>query len=246
VVVLVDEKPAPATHEANADATAVQITAPGFALSLGAQDERGKRRDLAAGAVIRVTAGKILTATAAGFQPGTPLVMYILEPTLQLGTFTVGSDGVARGQAEVPLSLRAGRYVVQLNGFTRAGQVGSTSIGIIVQRSRAQHVRTRVKFGVLAATVSRSASLDLATLVRKVPVGARQVTVQVRGFVQPTTKRSNDRELSTARAKSVAGKITRFLRTRKIPARHYVTGWGRAKDSGAAGRRVEVVISYLR
>lgn len=71
-------------------------------------------------------------------------------------------------------------------------------------------------------------------------VHGRGVRNVVLGFVQPTSVMSNDRSLSTQRAKNVAA----FLRSRGLKGTYVISGKGRAVERTAIARRVVVTVTY--
>ena len=81
----------------------------------------------------------------------------------------------------------------------------------------------------------------LDALMRKVPKGARKVTVQALGYVQPRGATYNDESLSTARAKHAA----HYLKKEGLDGAYYVSGRSRAKQPGPEARRVDITISYV-
>jgi outer membrane protein OmpA-like peptidoglycan-associated protein len=66
--------------------------------------------------------------------------------------------------------------------------------------------------------------------------------IVVNGFVQGTDSTANDRALSLARAQSVA----RYLESQGVTGKVVVQAKGVAKETGAAGRKAVVRITYRR
>lgn len=101
-----------------------------------------------------------------------------------------------------------------------------------------QRVRATVYFDVLSFDLDAKSRRILNRLVRQANARGVPTCSEVVGYVQPTSNRSNDISLSTARADSVAEYlddrgITRIVRTE---------GLGRADQQGAKARRATATI----
>ena len=93
----------------------------------------GDERLLAAETDLVLLAGGVLDISGSGYQPaGTVEVWMFSEPQL-LGTVTVEPDGTFQSTLDVPQSVVAGEHVIQLNGLTQTGSLGSTSVGVLVE-----------------------------------------------------------------------------------------------------------------
>ena len=203
----------------------------------------GTPAKLGAGDALQVQTGARVTATGTGFKPGTQANVYILDPAVTLGTCPVGADGSFACTLALPSTLVPGRHVVQVNGYTADLQVRSVSLGLQVIANPAavsRRVRTVIFFDALSARLDAKDRRQLAVLVRRVPKGATNVTVQVVGHVQPTSVTSNDTVLSTARARRTAA----ALRADGLRGTYFVSGEGRSAVAGAKGRRVAVVVAF--
>jgi outer membrane protein OmpA-like peptidoglycan-associated protein len=242
-LVLVGGTVVPATSAPTAAGTGVQVSSTGWAMTVGGLQPNGTPAKLGAGNSLTVQTGTKVTATGTGFAPGTRANVYILDPAVTLGTCPVAADGSFACTLALPSTLAPGNHVLQVNGYTTDLLVRSVSMGLAVTANPTavtKRLRTTVFFDVLSARLDAKARRDLAALARRVPKTATNVTVQVTGYVQPTSTTSNDTSLSTARARRVA--VT--LRADGVKGRYYVSGEGRSPVTGAKGRRVEVVVAY--
>ncbi len=111
--------------EENSGQTAFELAARGT--------PTGDERLLAAETDLVLLAGGVLDIAGSGYQPaGTVEVWMFSEPQL-LGTVTVQPDGTFASTLDVPQSVVAGEHVVQLNGMTQSGSLGSASVGVLVE-----------------------------------------------------------------------------------------------------------------
>jgi outer membrane protein OmpA-like peptidoglycan-associated protein len=177
--------------------------------------------------------------------------VYLLEPAVTLGAVTVGADGSFRAVLPVPITVRPGDRVVQINGLTTGQQVRSVSLPARVPAAggssgavagKVTRVKTTVYFASGSPELTASAKRALARLATRVPAGAKDVTVQCIGFVQPTRNTSNDKQLSTDRAVNSCEQV----KANGVKGPQVISGQGRAKQTNATARRVEVTIAYRR
>jgi hypothetical protein len=190
-----------------------------------------------------VQTGASLAVSGSGFAPGTDVKVYIIAPSLTLGTLIVRSDGTFSGSLPVPLTLAPSSYIAQVNGYSPSFKIRSASIGLGVSARGivlVKRIRRTVYFDSMSAYLDTKSRRILDRASKLVPRSASQITVQSIGFVKPTKLRGNDFTLSTQRAKNVAAR----LKLDKVKGAYYVSGRGRAKQSGAKARRTEIVIAY--
>jgi outer membrane protein OmpA-like peptidoglycan-associated protein len=213
-----------------------------WALDLTALAPNGKPTLLTADGAVDVTAGGELALTGSGLTPGSVVNVFLIDPTQSLGSFIVGPDGTFSAMIPVPAGLAAGRYVVQANGTTPAGQVRSTSVGLLVnnRQPRIGTLKATVYFDVRSAVLDKKAKRTLARLARKVPSEASVSRIRSVGFVQPESFTANDQRLSTQRARNVV----RQLRKDGVRGPTVIRGNGQAKQSGAKARRATVTVTY--
>jgi outer membrane protein OmpA-like peptidoglycan-associated protein len=213
-----------------------------WALDLTALAPNGKPTLLTADGAVDVTAGGELALTGSGLTPGSVVNVFLIDPTQSLGSFIVGPDGTFSAMIPVPPGLAAGRYVVQANGTTPAGQVRSTSVGLLVnnRQPRIGTLKATVYFDVRSAVLDEKAKRTLARLARKVPNEASVTRIRSVGFVQPESFTANDQRLSTKRARNVV----RQLRKDGVRGPTVIRGNGQAKQSGAKARRATVTVTY--
>ena len=235
--------PVATTVAPNASGNGLKITAPSWALDLAGLTPKGAPAPLGRGGAVDVQTGASLAVSGSGFAPGTEVKVYIIAPSLTLGTFIVGPDGTFSGTVPVPLTLAPGSYVAQVNGYSPSLSIRSASIGlgltgqdiVLVER-----IKRTVYFDSMSGKLDAKSKKILANAANLVPGRATKVTVQSIGFVQPTLFRGNDFALSTKRARNVVAR----LKLDKVKGAYYVSGRGRAKQAGAKARRTEIVIAF--
>lgn len=190
---------------------------------------------------IRAKGQPVAQSSGDGFKASSPVKFYLLADTY-LGTLTTDETGAYSGSLPIPDGITPGVHTLQVNGVAPDGSVRSLSIGVQVIRSAVKAVTAKssakVYFAPLSAQLSTSAKATLTRLAKK--VGKRAMSSMVVGYVQPTSNTGNDQSLSTARAKKVAA----YLRSQGVTGSFTIRGDGRAKETGATARRVQVTITY--
>lgn len=192
---------------------------------------------------VQIPQGGSAVVSGKGYQPGTSVRVYAMNPAVLLGTLTVGSDGSFSGTVPWPAGLPAGASVLQMNGYSVNDVVRSYSLGINVTKvpaARMKTVTSTIYFAAGSSKLSPEALRKLAKIASSVPKGAKATTIVSAGYVQPTPDTSNDFTLSTARATTVADQ----LKANKLKGKYFITGRGVAKEKDARGRKVVVTITY--
>jgi hypothetical protein len=236
-------QPTPVTTVPNKAGGTVTSSGDDWSLTTGGRTPAGKSQPTSPTGVVQVPQGGSVVVSGKGYESGTSVQVYAMNPALLLGTFTVGADGTFRDSVTWPAGLATGAGVLQVNGFCTSGAVRSYSLGIGVIKDASGKVRTverTVYFAAGSSWLSPTAKAALAKTVASVPKGATLVSVVATGYVQGTRDRSNDFTLSTARATKAAAQ----MKADKLVGKYYVTGRGVAKESGALGRKVIVMVTY--
>ena len=181
----------------------------------------------------------VALASGVGFQANTPVRFYLL-PATYLGQLTTDSAGSFAGSIPIPPGIAPGNYTLQTNALAPSGAVRSLSIGVIVKPARVvtSTVRASVRFAPLSAALSRPAKARLRSVADRAKQGAQRSVIV--GYVQPTRSSGNDQFLSFSRAKAVAA----YLKSQGVKGVYLVRGDGKATESGATARRVDVAITY--
>ena len=267
-LLLVDGKPVPVTVKPNvanvAKATALDVDGPGFMMKLAGRgdvnDPLGLTEKQAlilqsepvasrAGIVGRMLAAArnkvqpVAVSSGSGFMPNSQVKLFLLADTF-LGTLPTDANGNYNGKVPVPAGIKPGVYTLQANGFAPGGAVRSLSLGVLVKGGEtAQATRkatAEVFFAPLSPALSAQGKATLDKLVTR--TGKNGVRTVVVGFVQPVGTTANDAWLSQQRAQTVA----QYLRGKGLKGAYSVKGNGRATETGAEARRVEVTVTYRR
>lgn len=178
-----------------------------------------------------------------GFKPGSEVQLWMLPNTL-VGTISVDASGKFAGKVDIPKLLSLGGNTLQANGYTTDGVVRSVSLGIdvIARQLGAKRSTAVTYFDANSARLTAAAKRSLDQFASAVPKTAKGVTVNVTGFVQPTSFVGNDKSLASARARAVSS----YLRAKGLKGSYELIGKGRALQMGAAARRVVSVVAYWR
>ena len=176
-----------------------------------------------------------------GFKANSPVEFYLL-PGTKLGTLTTDAAGAYSGSVPIPAGVAPGVYTLQVNGYAPDGSVRSLSMGVLVKAPGTKPMNrtasATVLFDALSARLTAAGKAELAALARK--VGSARAQVIVVGLVQPSGSAANDRSLSTRRARAVAS----YLKSLGLKGDYTVRGGGRATQTGAAARRVDVSANW--
>lgn len=191
----------------------------------------------------KATVQPVAESSGTGFKPNSSVQFYLLADTY-LGALQADATGAYSGSVPVPAGIVPGAYTLQVNGFTESGEVRSLSLGVIVTRTAAS-VATRkahaeVFFAPLSSALTPQAKATLQKLVKT--TGKQGVRTVVVGLVQPVGGVANDHALSTARANAVA----KQLKSLGLRGAYSVKGDGRASESGAQARRVDVTVTFRK
>lgn len=153
---MVDGQPAPGlTVDPNARSNGLDISGPGFTMTLAGLGPDGKPLPLSDDSVLEVVAGQQASSTGTGFAPGSTVAVYV-DPgeapvasrawhrahprAVQLGTLKVNGGGAFDGTVAIPDGLPLGDHVLQAVGYAADGKVRAVSIGIRVVPSGAKSI----------------------------------------------------------------------------------------------------------
>jgi uncharacterized repeat protein (TIGR02543 family) len=255
-LLLIDGVSALVTVEPNranvANATGLSVTGPGFSMDLSGRgdtsDPLGVTRKQAL--VLQsdqsnVRARKVspvAESSGSGFLGESEVRFFLLADTY-LGAIDTDSAGDYSGTVPIPAGITPGTYTLQANGFAPNGQVRSLSLGVVVtgtDRATVLSAKATVYFAPLSATLNAASKKSLQSVVKK--TGKKVNTAVVVGFVQPVGPQDNDQSLSTARARTVAA----YLKSLGMRGTFKVKGDGRAEESGAQARRVDIRITFTQ
>ena len=225
------------------DVRLLEVSGPGFTMSLAGLNAQGKPLGLTPDGALILEQDRTAAVAGTGFQPNSLVYLYLFSEPRLLGTVQTDANGTFKGQVPLPADIADGRHTLQSNGFTPDGTVRSLSLGVVMATpvvALPKQATTMVYFESLSSVLTDEGRSTLKALVKK--TGKKDVRTLSIGYVQGTTITANDEALSTQRAKSVAA----YLKKLGLKGRFVVRGDGIAKESGPAARRVNVSVNYLK
>lgn len=244
-LLVVNGQQVPVTVKPNAktlaNATALDVDGPGFTMKLAGRGDVNDPLGLTEKQAL------ILQSEPVAARSGLVSRSGVLAKT-KVQPMALSSGTGFKPNSEVRLFLLADTYLGTLPtdaaGNAPSGEVRSLSLGVVVKgASTAQATRSakaNVFFAPLSAQLSTAGKTKLNGLVKR--TGKNGVKTAVVGFVQPVGPTGNDQTLSKARAQAVAS----YLRGKGLKGAYVVRGDGRASETGAEARRVEVTVAFRK
>lgn len=112
--------------------TAVVLSIAGATINLTPLTGAGTAAQVSANGelILRTNGGVAITLT--GLKPGTWVDVYLNSTRVFLGKLKVGADGSVQGTLPLPAGVVAGPHTLQLAATTKAGQIISGAIGVLV------------------------------------------------------------------------------------------------------------------
>lgn len=245
-VLLINGKPTPVSVQPNRvnNPTAMDVAGPGFTMQLSGRTTNNRPLGLTPDGALILEQDRTAFTQGTGFQSNSQVFLYLLSTPRLLGTVATDASGAFQGSVPLPMDIPAGRHTLQANGFTPDGSVRSLSLGVQLQktstRATVQRANTTVYFAALSPRLDASAKQSLDALVEGRKKSVTRVVVN--GFVQGNDTTANDKSLSLARAHAVA----RYLKSQGVTGSVVTRADGVAKETGAAGRKAVVTITYRR
>ncbi len=225
-------------------ATAIDVVGDGFTMKLAGLGADGQPLGVTSDGALILQQDRTAAVEGTGFKPNSDVELYAFSTQRFLGSVKTDASGNFKGTVPLPMDIPAGRHTLQSNGFAPDGAVRSLSLGVLLSTDKApvkaKVARATVFFDALSARLSSTAKASLKALVKG--RGASATRSVVVGYVQPAGTSSNDKALSTQRAKTIAA----YLRSLGLKGTVTTRGDGVAKETGAAGRKAVIAIRYVR
>ena len=157
-----------------------------------------------------------------------------------LGQVPVDANGAFDGSVPIPPGLTPGDYTLQANAMAKNSTLRSLTIGVLVTTVAAKPIpsgQMTVRFKPLSAELTKTSKNRLRTIAGMIgPSVARAVVL---GYVQDDGRTSNNKSLSSARARNVA----KYLKSLGLRGGFIARGRGiDPAHRGPFGRRVDVTI----
>ena len=233
-------KNVPTTLLPNQTTDALDLTSDGWSLKFAATDLVGKPTKLDSQGRVILQDGQYAHASGTGFKPNTEVHLYVFSSPILLGIMMTDANGDFQGQFPVPAGLEVGTHTVQVDGYSPAGTIRSASVPAVVLPAVGKALHAKFYFAPNSAVISSSVAKQIKKLATKVARGYLNLQVGVVGFVNHFDNATANAKVSAARAKNVAI----LLKKSGLAGLFVSQGKGRAPESGAKARRVEVSISY--
>lgn len=191
----------------NAGRDGLDVTAPGFTMTLAGLGPDGEPLPLGDDSALRVVPGARADAAGTGFAPGTKVAIYLdppgvpesaraprspdLDEPVLLGSLRVAADGAFSGTVPVPADLTLGAHVLQTVGYSPAGQTRAVSLGIeAAEAGKPSIVITGSREGRRVRVQGATQGLASSTVVPRYHF-AGQVRYET-GFARPTITASGE------------------------------------------------------
>jgi outer membrane protein OmpA-like peptidoglycan-associated protein len=230
--------------DAPRNAAGLEVEGTGFTMKLAGLGASGQPLGLTNDGALILQQDRTAVVEGTGFKPNSDVELYAFSTPRFLGSVKTDAEGNFKGTVPLPTDIPEGRHTLQSNGFAADGAVRSLSLGVLLSTDKvvgkSRVARTTVFFDALSARLSSTAKASLKALVKG--RGASATRSVVVGYVQPAGTSSNDKALSTQRAKAIAA----YLRSLGLKGTVTTRGDGVAKESGAAGRKAVIAIRYVR
>ena len=245
-VLLVDGQPAPVTVRPDraSNPTGLNVEGPGFTMRLVGRSTNDRPLGLTPDGALILEQDRSALTQGTGFQSNSDVYLYLLSRPRFLGKVATDATGAFRGSVPLPLDIPAGRHTLQANGFTPDGVVRSLSLGVqvneVTQQETAVIAKSTVYFAALSPTLDATAKRSLDALVKGRKKAVTRIVVN--GFVQGNDTTANDRSLSLARARAVAG----YLKSQGVTGTVVTRAKGIAPEPDASGRKAVATITYRR
>jgi outer membrane protein OmpA-like peptidoglycan-associated protein len=235
-VLLVAGQSTPVTVTRNSATKVADVSGPGFTMRLyGVSPEGGSLGFTSSGALV-IEQDRQVRIEGAGFQPNSPVTVYMFSTPVSLGTVTTDSYGNFSGAVPVPTTVAPGAHTVQVNGYSTSGQVRSLSM-LAELRSDSRNASATVAFKGKGTKLTKKAKKKLDALVRRTKATA--VTTTVLGSVGPGAR--NATPLARARLAAVIS----YLQSRGL-AGDFVTKpyGGKVLKQGTSAKRTTVTVTF--
>lgn len=156
------------TVDPNAGRDGLDVSGPGFSMTVAGLDAGGEALPLVDDSVVQVVPGARAQAGGSGFEPGTQVGLFVDPPSgagsvwaglvararglalsgpVTLGLLPVGADGTFTGSVPVPVDLALGGHVLQAVGFSPSGQTRAVSLGVVAVAARRSILVTGTREG---------------------------------------------------------------------------------------------------
>lgn len=205
--------------------TDIRIRAQDSTANIQAVDSDGVR-PLGTQGAIEVEEEGFVRLNGAGFQPNSTVEVWMFSDPTFVGVVQTDAEGNYGSLLQMPEDLKSGEHTLQSTGTARNGSEVAAATGLRVTEAenaavvKQQKLNTTVFFDRMSSKLDAADKKKLDRIASKVGNGSSRVTVT--GFVQASSDKSNDKSLSSARARAVA----KYLRSQGVRGTFTVRGKG--------------------
>ncbi len=194
---------------------------------------------------VTVVSGNTVTTSGTGFKPLSQVDVFVFSTPTWIGSTYTDAQGNFSATFPIPTTLPAGDHTFQANGLTPEGYQRTASVPITLVAAAPKKATS--KFEIFYALNSTKLDAKARAVISKAFASVKSrltaksiVTVDITGWVQPTSKSPNISALSNGRAKTVQAE----LRKLGLKAKFVIKAPGHDKSNKPSSRRATTVITW--
>ncbi|MGI9132044.1 MAG: fibronectin type III domain-containing protein [Candidatus Nanopelagicaceae bacterium] len=203
--------------------------------------------------------GQSVATFGSGFVPKSQIDIYVFSVPTKIGSVIIDKNGRYKASFKLPIELALGNHVLQAIGKTRDNIKRVINFPITINEIRKSQDSGQ-PFPELPATKKATKSFDIyfdlnsyylnadqrqilkksVALVKSKLTDKSEVSISIKGWVQPTNLGPYDSYLSASRAKAVAS----YLKALGLKGKYTVKAAGKAQENSAQSRKASVLITW--
>jgi len=168
----------------------------------------------------------------------------IIGDVVLLGTLHTDANGSFSDFLPIPQGLAIGAHVLQVDGYAKDWSLQSANFPVLYALPKVVTKSLTVYFTPDSAEFTAATKAAIAALVAELPKDGEQFSISSKGFVYPIDSHTANMQISSARAKAVAGAIKAAIKDLGQEATVDHVGLGRLKAAKSTSRRVQATVSW--
>ena len=168
----------------------------------------------------------------------------IIGDVVLLGTLHTDANGSFSEFLPIPQGLAIGAHVLQVDGYAKDWSLQSANFPVLYALPKVVTKSLTVYFTPDSAEFTAATKAAIAALVAQLPKDGEQFSISSKGFVYPIDSHTANMQISSARAKAVAGAIKAAIKALGQEATVDHVGLGRLKAAKSTSRRVQATVSW--
>ena len=168
----------------------------------------------------------------------------IIGDVVLLGTLHTDANGSFSDFLPIPQGLAIGAHVLQVDGYAKDWSLQSANFPVLYALPKVVTKSLTVYFTPDSAEFTAATKAAIAALVAQLPKEGEQFSISSKGFVYPIDSHTANMQISSARAKAVAGAIKAAIKDLGQEATVDHVGLGRLKAAKSTSRRVQATVSW--